>query len=316
MVSAPCSERIPLGQHRKPSRIRLPQAAPAAVAAAPTLAGVAAAAFLSQQVPVAPLAAAAPQQAAPRSAQLDSAYLTGTMSSAQLVSVTRRTLMLEMQQAWQAKSAASATSAKAAKAQAAFPATYTVQQGDSLSAIAAKFYGKQAAWPVLYWRNHSKIRWANDIEVGQVLRVPAEPATIPAPPEQLAPPAPPVVTTTSDFQPKHASTSRVRAQSAPDPAPAAAPAPAAPAPSQAGTGGSWPGGAFGNCVVERESGGNPNVWNASGHWGLYQFSSSTWAEYGGSPADFGHAGVGEQEAVFMNAMARGGEFNWAPYDGC
>jgi LysM repeat protein len=298
-----------LGQHRKPSRIRLPQAAPAAVAVAPTLASVAAAAFLSQQVAPLATAAATPQPAAPRSAELDSAYLPGTMSSAQLVSATRRVLMLEMQQAWQAKAA------MAVKAQSALPTRYTVQPGDSLSAIAAKFYGNQAAWPVLYWRNHGQIRWANDIEAGQVLRVPAEPATIPAPPAQLSPPA---ITTTSDFRPKHASTTRVRAESAPDPAPvaAAAPAPAAPAPSQAGASGPWPGGAFGNCVVERESGGNPDVWNASGHWGLYQFSASTWAEYGGSPADFGHAGVGEQEAVFMNAMARGGEFNWAPYDGC
>jgi LysM repeat protein len=299
-----------LGQHRKPSRIRLPQAAPAVVAAAPTLASVAAAAFLSQQVPVVPLASAAPQQAAPRSAELDAVYQPGTMSSAQLASATRLALMSEMRQAWQAKP------------QSAFPATYTVQPGDSLSAIAARFYHNQAAWPVLYWRNHGEIRWANDIEAGQVLRIPAEPATMPAPPAQLSPPAAPAITTTSDFQPKHASTARVRAQSAPDPAPAAAPAPAAPAPpappapSGAAPSGPWPGGAFGDCVVERESGGNPDVWNASGHWGLYQFSASTWAEYGGSPADFGHAGVGEQEAVFMNAMARGGEFNWAPYDGC
>jgi pyruvate dehydrogenase E2 component (dihydrolipoyllysine-residue acetyltransferase) len=299
-----------LGQHRKPSRIRLPQAAPAAVAAAPTLASVAAAAFLSQQVPVAPLAATAPQQAAPRSAELDAAFLPRTMSSAQLASATRLALMGEMRQAWQAKPQLDA------KTQPAFPTKYTVQAGDSLSAIAAKFYGKQAAWPVLYWRNHGQIRWANDIEVGQVLRVPAEPAAIPAPPAQLSPPVAPAVTTTSDFHAKHASTSRVRAQSAPAPAPAAvAPAPAAAAP-PATASGPWPGGAFGNCVVERESGGNPDVWNASGHWGLYQFSASTWAEYGGSPADFGHAGVAEQEAVFMNALARGGEFNWAPYDGC
>ena len=292
-----------MGQHRKPSRIRLPQAAPAAAAAAPTLAGVAAAAFLSQQMPTAPLADAA-SQTAPHSANLDSVYLPGGMSSAQLASATRLAMMSEMRQARQAT------------AQSTFPAKYTVRAGDSLSAIAAKFYHNQAAWPVLYWRNHGQIRWANDIEVGQVLRIPAEPATIPAPPAELSPPppppppAPPPVTTTAAFTPKHASTAPVRAQPAPAPAPAA-PAPAGPAAS-----GPWPGGAFGNCVVERESGGNPDVWNASGHWGLYQFSASTWAEYGGSPADFGHAGVAEQEAVFMNAMARGGEFNWAPYDGC
>jgi LysM repeat protein len=195
------------------------------------------------------------------------------------------------------------------------PPTYTVQPGDSLSAIAARLYHNAAAWPVLYWGNHGQIQWADLIKVGQVLRVPAEPARIPAPPAQLGPPAPPA--------PRHAR-----------PAPAAAPAPSQPAntgpsssgPASTGSGGTgttttsssgpWPGGAFGNCVVERESGGNPNAWNASGHWGLYQFSASTWAEYGGNPADWGSAGIAEQEQVFMNALAQGGEFNWAPYDGC
>ena len=307
-VSAPCSERSPLGQHRKPSRIRLPQAAPAAVAAAPTLASVAAAAFLSQQVPAVPLASAAPQQAAPRSAELDAAYQPGTMSSAQLASATRLALMSEMRQAWQAKP------------QSAFPTTYTVQPGDSLSAIAARFYHKQAAWPVLYWRNHGQIRWANDIEAGQVLRVPAErPRYRPLRRSSLRPlrrPSPPPPTSSpSTPAPRGCGRSRPRTRLRP-PLRLRLAAPAPPAPSGAAPSGPWPGGAFGACVVERESGGNPDVWNASGHWGLYQFSASTWAEYGGSPADFGHAGVGEQEAVFMNAMARGGEFNWAPYDGC
>jgi pyruvate dehydrogenase E2 component (dihydrolipoamide acetyltransferase) len=292
-----------LGQHRKPSRIRLPQAAPAAAVAAPTLVGVAAA-FLSQQVPAAPLAAG-PSQTAPRSAELDAAYVPDGMSTAQLVSATRVALLSEMRQAWQARSA---------KPEAALPTTYTVQPGDSLSAIAARFYHNQAAWPVLYWRNRGEIRWADDIDVGQVLRIPAEPATIPAPPAELSPPA---ITTTAAFKPKHASTAPVVAQSAPAPAPAApAPAPAAPAPAAPAPSGPWPGGAFGNCVVERESGGNPDVWNASGHWGLYQFSESTWIEYGGSAASFGNASVAQQEAVFMNALAQGGEFNWAPYDGC
>jgi hypothetical protein len=110
--------------------------------------------------------------------------------------------------------------------------------------------------------------------------------------------------------PRHAKPAPAAAQSA-----SAAPAPAMPI-TTSSVGGGWPGGAFGTCVVERESGGNPNVWNASGHWGLYQFSASTWAKYGGNPADFGRAGVAEQEQVFMNALAQGGEFNWAPYDGC
>jgi LysM repeat protein len=73
---------------------------------------------------------------------------------------------------------------------------------------------------------------------------------------------------------------------------------------------------FESCVISRESGGNPQVTNASGHYGLFQFSESTWVAYGGNPADFGNASAAEQEQVFNNAMARGGEGNWAPYDGC
>ncbi len=80
--------------------------------------------------------------------------------------------------------------------------------------------------------------------------------------------------------------------------------------------GGWPGGSFGACVVARESGGNSQVMNSSGHYGLYQFSASTWVAYGGNPATFGHASISEQESVFMNAMARGGQSNWSPYDGC
>ena len=56
--------------------------------------------------------------------------------------------------------------------------------------------------------------------------------------------------------------------------------------------------------------------NSSGHYGLYQFSVSTWAAYGGSPGDFGHASAAEQRHVFLNAIAQGGQSNWLPYDGC
>jgi LysM repeat protein len=73
---------------------------------------------------------------------------------------------------------------------------------------------------------------------------------------------------------------------------------------------------FQACVINAESSGNSQVMNSSGHYGLYQFSASTWAEYGGNPGDFGDASVSEQNQVFNNAMAAGGEYNWAPYDGC
>jgi LysM repeat protein len=180
---------------------------------------------------------------------------------------------------------------------AAFPTRYTVRPGDSLSSIAGRLYHTPAAWPVLYWANLSQIRWANVVTAGQVLHVPAKPARIPSPPAQLGPPAP-----------------------RPTPASATSAAPASPSYAPAVTtstySGGSPGGSFGACVIARESGGNSQVMNASGHYGLYQFSSSTWAAYGGNPGDFGHASVSEQNQVFANALAAGGQSNWSPYDGC
>src|ERR1022692_329113 len=76
-VSGNPAERSPLGRHSKTSRIRLPQgASTAAAAAAPALVGVAAAFCLSQQAPaLAAVQAAAPAtQAAHNSTVLDAAY--------------------------------------------------------------------------------------------------------------------------------------------------------------------------------------------------------------------------------------------------
>jgi LysM repeat protein len=170
------------------------------------------------------------------------------------------------------------------------PSWYTVKAGDSLSAIAERSYHDQKAWPVLYWANRSRIHWANAIEPGQVLRIPVEPARIPAPPALLGP-APAAMTAAT----------------------------AAPETAQATTQGTAEvssGGSFAQCVIARESGGQTQVMNASGHYGLYQFSASTWAAYGGSPADFGHASASEQNQVFDNAIAAGGQSNWSAYDGC
>jgi LysM repeat protein len=178
-------------------------------------------------------------------------------------------------------------------AQGAQGARYTVRSGDSLSSIAGKVYHKQNAWPVLYYANRDQVHWADVVSTGQVLKVPALPAKIPAAPGQTGPaPA--------------AATGPVQATSA----------------TSGGTysGGTYsggsPGGSFGSCVIARESGGNSQVMNSSGHYGLYQFSESTWVAYGGSAADFGHASVGEQNQVFANAIARGGQSNWSAYDGC
>ena len=169
------------------------------------------------------------------------------------------------------------------------PAWYTVRADDSLSTIAKRFYHNPSAWPVLYWANRSHLHWANVIEAGQKLRIPLEPSRIPAAPSLLGP--------------------------------AASAAGGTPAGTfTAAGGGSYsggaPGGSFGACVIARESGGQSQVMNSSGHYGLYQFSASTWAAYGGSPADFGHASVAEQNQVFANALASGGQSNWSAYDGC
>jgi len=172
------------------------------------------------------------------------------------------------------------------------PAWYTVRADDSLSTIAKRFYHNPSAWPVLYWANRSHIHWANVIEAGQKLRIPVEPSRIPAAPSLLGPAAPAAEAT-----------------------PAGAPAGAVTMAGSTYSGGAA-GGSFGACVIARESGGQAQVMNSSGHYGLYQFSASTWAEYGGSPADFGHASAAEQNQVFATALASGGQSNWSAYDGC
>jgi LysM repeat protein len=202
------------------------------------------------------------------------------------------------------------------------PAQYTVQPGDSLSAIAGHLYGNPAAWPVLYWANHSQIPWADDISPGQVLHVPAAPAQMPSAPALLGPPAPqaPAAASTS----ADASPASTPVQAA-DASPASTPEQATASADGTYSDGTYsdgtysdgtPGGSFGQCVIARESGGNAQVMNSSGHYGLYQFSASTWAAYGGNPADFGDASVAEQNQVFANALAQGGESNWSAYDGC
>jgi hypothetical protein len=240
----------------------------------PALAGMAASVCLAPQAladQASARGAAHPAAIAQPASITDSASHAG-MSPAQLLAAV--------------KQAAAQASAKAR------PTSYTVRSGDSLSTIAGRVYHKQNAWPVLYWANHSKIRWANIISEGQVLKVPALPAKIPAAPSQLGPVAPAPV--------------------------AAAPvSAAAPVQATAATSGSYSGGSsFEACVIARESGGNSQVMNSSGHYGLYQFSASTWQAYGGSAADFGHASAAEQHRVFANAVAQGGQSNWSPYDGC
>jgi Transglycosylase-like domain/LysM domain len=262
-----------LGSHRKKSFVRkhlLP------TAAVPALAGVAAVVCLAPQAQAEP----APAHVAGRTAV--TAEPAAVADATRYAGMSTADLLAAVQQS-------------GGRAQQAQPDRYTIRPGDSLSSIAGKVYRKQDAWPVLYWANRDKVHWADIISTGQVLKVPALPAKIPAAPGQLGP--------------------------APAPAPASAPAAAtSSAPVQATaevSGGTYSGGGgFASCVIARESGGNAQVMNSSGHYGLYQFSASTWQAYGGSAADFGHASVAQQNQVFNNALARGGQSNWSPYDGC
>jgi nucleoid-associated protein YgaU len=50
--------------------------------------------------------------------------------------------------------------------------TYTVQEGDNLSAIAERFYGSQAEWSRIYEANRDQIENPDLIHPGQTLRIP------------------------------------------------------------------------------------------------------------------------------------------------
>jgi len=167
----------------------------------------------------------------------------------------------------------------------------TVKPGDSLSEIAQKACGNAGDWTGIYQQNNALIGSnPNLIFPGQHLKFKCDAAAIRT------------ILSASTTNNGASSTSHGGA------------AYVAPAATYSG------GSGFQACVIARESGGNSQVMNSTGHYGLYQFSSSTWAEGGGNPADFGHASIAEQNQVYYNIMANsattGGAENWAPYDGC
>jgi LysM repeat protein len=161
----------------------------------------------------------------------------------------------------------------------------TVQPGDTLSELAQQACGNASDWTGIYAQNQGVIgQNPNLIMPGEHLTFKCNAATI--------------------------RTALAATQDPPSHSGADDNAYVAPTSYSGGSG-------FQACVIARESGGNSQVMNSTGHYGLYQFSASTWATYGGNPADFGNASVAEQNQVFATAMASpGGESNWAPYDGC
>jgi hypothetical protein len=230
------------------------------------------------------------------------------------------------------------------------PATYTVKPGDTLSDIAGRFYHNPALYPSLWWINKGKVRDPNVVRVGQVLKLShwhPQAAWLAAAAKKADPPV--VVRSAGRHMTVRAhrdSRGRIWKVTYGYPykcgdgdgngydTPCSVVFPhhhervVSVYRSSSGrhsyrrsyrrvVRGSYHGsGSFERCVIARESGGNSQVMNGSGHYGLYQFSASTWRAYGGSSGSFGHASVATQKRVFDNAMAQGGQSNWSPYDGC
>ena len=200
-------------------------------------------------------------------------------------------------------SALSAGRAKAQSHQSQSSHEYTVTSGDYLSKISQARCGNPDDWTGIYNASKSVIGGDPDLILpGQKLTLDCsqEPVTVLAV-HHNAPRVAPVVN--SDNDDSDSGTYSAHSSSSPS-----------------GSYGSVNPGSYGgfqSCVIARESGGNSQVMNSSQHYGLYQFSYSTWVAYGGNPGDFGHASVSEQNQVFGNAMATpGGASNWSPYDGC
>ena len=66
-----------------------------------------------------------------------------------------------------------ATAAPAAAAAAAAVKTYTVQKGDTLSAIASRVYGKSSEYTKIFEANRDQLSDPDKIRPGQVLKLPA-----------------------------------------------------------------------------------------------------------------------------------------------
>ena len=241
------------------------------------------------------------------------------------------------------------------------PGTYTVRRGDTLSEIAARYYGSAAAYPALWWVNKARVHDPNVIEAGQRLRLShwhPQTAWLAAAAKKADPPGDIRANRHAGHRAVRHVHVRVHRNSGgkiwkvtygypfrcgdgdndgyDEPCSAVFPhkhVRVAAAYRSSGhrsyrrsghrsyrrsySSGTYHGsGSKQRCIIARESGGNSQVMNSSGHYGLYQFSAQTWVASGGSAGTFGHASVAEQNRVFNNAVAARGYSDWTPYDGC
>ena len=171
------------------------------------------------------------------------------------------------------------------------PASYTVQQGDTLSAIAAHAYGDAADWAAVWWANRHQAPDPNVIAAGQRLRLPvsgqvpawmarAAQAAIPAAPGSTAAPTAAVSVSQAD--------------------PAAASPVSTAAPSSSG-GGNW------SAIAACESGGNWSANTGNGFYGGLQFTEQTWLGYGGGQYASSANQASEAQQIAVAERVLGGQ---------
>ena len=172
------------------------------------------------------------------------------------------------------------------------PASYTVQQGDSLSVIAAHTYGKAADWPAVWWVNRHQVANPNQIATGQRLRLPAS-GQVPALMARAA----------------RAASTGTPAASAAVSVPQASPSAAAPASTAAPASS---GGANWSAIAACESGGNWSADTGNGFYGGLQFTEQTWLAYGGGQyaSSANQATEAQQIAVAERVLAGQGIGAW------
>ena len=171
-------------------------------------------------------------------------------------------------------------------------ASYTVKQGDTMSAIAAHAYGNAADWPAVWWPNRHQMPNPNVITAGQRLRLPASghvPAWM-ARAAQAAVRAPARAAVTASVPPAAV--------------PAAATVSAA-APASSG-GVNW------SAIAACESGGNWSANTGNGFYGGLQFAEQTWLAYGGGQyaSSANLATEAQQIAVAQRVLAGQGIGAW------
>jgi LysM repeat protein len=173
------------------------------------------------------------------------------------------------------------------------PASYTVHQNDTLSAIAARTNGKAADWPAVWWANRHQVPDPNVIAAGQRLRLPAS-GQVPAWMARAA------HATMPARAPARAAAVSVPQADPPATAPVSTAAPAS------------SGGANWSAIAACESGGNWSASTGNGFYGGLQFSEQTWLAYGGGQyaSSANQATEAQQIAVAQRVLGGQGIGAW------